>query len=1179
MQFLADSFRELPAYRNLEASVKAGVLPVTVTGLSGVHKAHLIYALCSHTGRRALLLAADEQEAARMRDDLEQFFGVGVLVCPARDLTLRPVESVSREFEHERLRVMGRMASGDYRVVVACADAAMQLTMPKEVYQARSLPVESGKTLSPEQAVDALLAAGYVRTEQVEGMGQFARRGGIVDFFSPQEEAPVRVEFWGDEPDTVSHFDPETQRRTEPATGVCITPAVEVGFAPQDLQSAIHRLLDGAAGKARSSFEKDLERLESGVAVAATDRYLSLCYDRPASLFDYAGDALLFVSETARVRERAKNTLWQIGEDVSALLADGMLVPGLDTYYLDWPQVLQQLDRHGTVLLDTFARATYEMAVRGRLAIVSKQFSLWGGGLSALKEDLLPALDAGGRAVVLAGTGKNSENLAKELAKEGISTVSAQGEDAVLPARGGVLTLPGRLSAGFSYPDIGLSLFSYGGQAPATGQRLHRKRKSKRAGERIRSLAELTPGDYVVHSAHGIGVYEGIHKLTVQGVVKDYIKIRYAGRDTLYVPVTQLDLVSKYIGTHEDGHLRLSKMGGTEWQKAKNRVRAAVKDMAKELIALYAARQQIKGIVFQPDDAMQREFEDRFEFDETDDQLRCVEEIKGDMQRPFPMDRLLCGDVGFGKTEVALRAAFKCMENGKQCAILVPTTILAWQHYQTITRRMEGFPVRIGLLSRFRTPHEQQQTLRDLARGAVDIVVGTHRLVQKDVRFKNLGLLIVDEEQRFGVAQKEKLKELFKNVDVLTLSATPIPRTLNMAMSGIRDMSVIEEAPQDRHPVQTYVLEHDWGVLADAVRRELRRGGQVYYLHNRVESIEGTAAKLHALVPDARVGIAHGKMDEETLSRVWEKLLGNELDVLVCTTIIETGVDVPNCNTLIIEDADHMGLSQLHQIRGRVGRSNRRAFAYFTFRRGKALSDIATKRLEAIREYTEFGAGFQIALRDLEIRGAGNILGSQQHGHMESVGYDMYLKLLSDAVLEEKGEKPTREEECMVDIQVSAHIPESYITSAGQRLETYRRIADIRSAEDESDVLDELIDRYGEPPAAVRSLVDVALLRNTAASLGIREIAQRENVLMLYAAQFDMQAVSRLVGALRGRVMVNAGQRPYLSVKLKAEQSPVEGIREALRALLPPPDGSENPKTADGAARRHKAAVKTAGGV
>ncbi len=1178
LQFSADILRELPAYRDLEASVNARILPVAVTGLAGVHKANVIYALCRHTGRKALLLAADEQEAARMHDDLLQFFGDGVLVCPARDLTLRPVESVSREFEHERLRVLGRMASGRYQAVIACADAAMQLTIPRETYLSRCLPVESGKTLSPEKAVEALLSAGYVRTAQVEGMGQFARRGGILDFFPPEEDAPVRVEFWGDEPDTVTHFDAQTQRRTEPAEHVRITPAVEVGFSPAALREALDRLLAGLTGKARDSFEKDLERLDGGLAVAAADRYLSFCYEHPAPLFDYAEGALLFVSETARVHERARNILWQTGEDVSALLGEGILQPGMDRYFMEWPDVLRQMERMGAILLDTFPRSSYELTVRGRLNIVSKQFALWGGGLALLKEDLLPALETGGRAVLLAGTKKNAENLAKELRGENIPALCDEKDE--MPAAGSVKVLPGRLSAGFAYPEAKFSLFSYGGQGSAgsdAAHTRHRRRTNRRAGERIRSLAELTPGDYVVHSAHGIGIYEGIQKLTVQGVVKDYIKIRYAGRDMLYVPVTQLDLVSKYIGSREDGRLRLNKMGGTEWQKTKSRVRAAVKDMAKELVALYAARRQVRGITFAPDDAMQREFEDRFEFEETDDQLRCAEEIKSDMERPFPMDRLLCGDVGFGKTEVALRAAFKCIENGKQCALLVPTTILAWQHYQTILRRMEGFPIKVELLSRFRSPKEQQAILRDLARGKVDIVVGTHRLVQKDIKFRNLGLLIVDEEQRFGVAQKERLKELFHNVDVLTLSATPIPRTLNMAMSGIRDMSVIEEAPQDRHPVQTYVLEHDWGILADAVRRELRRGGQVYYLHNRVESIEAAAGKIHSLVPDARVGVAHGKMDEETLSGVWERLLGNELDVLVCTTIIETGVDVPNVNTLIIEDADRMGLSQLHQIRGRVGRSSRRAFAYFTFRRGKALSDIATKRLEAIREYTEFGAGFQIALRDLEIRGAGNILGAQQHGHMESVGYDMYLKLLNDAVLEQKGERPVRETECMVDIRVSAHIPETYIVDSNQRLEAYRRIADIRDEEDERDALDELIDRYGEPPEAVRSLVDVAMLRNMAAAMGIREIAQRENVLLFYAARLDMQAVSRIVGTLRGRVMVNAGKRPYLSLKIEKDETPLDGIREALRALAPPiEEKTETPEESKEKAAR--VSVKKRGG-
>ena len=582
------------------------------------------------------------------------------------------------------------------------------------------------------------------------------------------------------------------------------------------------------------------------------------------------------------------------------------------------------------------------------------------------------------------------------------------------------------------------------------------------------------------------------------------------------------------------------------------------KDMAEQLTKLYAERMKAPGYAFSPDSDMQNDFERRFEFEETDDQLRCIDEIKGDMEKNYPMDRLLCGDVGFGKTEVALRAAFKCIAEGKQCAMLVPTTILAFQHYQTILKRFEGFPVEVDMISRFRTPQEQAKILRGLRQGSMDMVVGTHRLISKDIKFKDLGLVIIDEEQRFGVAQKEHLKELFPTVDVLTLSATPIPRTLNMAMTGIRDMSMLEEAPQDRHPVQTYVMEHDMGILAEAIQKELRRGGQVYYLHNRVDTITRAAARIHEFLPEARIGIAHGKMEEEELSEIWSNLLNGEIDVLVCTTIIETGVDVPNVNTLIIENADRLGLAQLHQIRGRVGRSTRRAYAYLTFTRGKELSEIATRRLSAIREYTEFGSGFQIAMRDLEIRGAGNILGAQQHGHMEAVGYDMYIQMLSEAIAEERGEKPQKpEEECLIDLQVEAHIPEEYIESIPQRLSIYRRIADIRTPDDVEDVYDELIDRFGDPPPSVQGLVNVSLLRNSASGQGIYEISQRGNCLLLYSNAIDMQKVSRLAALLRGRILVSAGAKPYISVKMGAGQSPVDTLQEALRIYSLEPEGKK----------------------
>ena len=609
-------------------------------------------------------------------------------------------------------------------------------------------------------------------------------------------------------------------------------------------------------------------------------------------------------------------------------------------------------------------------------------------------------------------------------------------------------------------------------------------------------------------------------------------------------------MVSKYIGPREDSAIKLNRLGGSDWQKQKTKVRTAVKDIAKELIQLYAQRMQQKGFPFPPDGEWQRDFESHFPFDETEDQLRCINEIKDDMERDVPMDRLLCGDVGFGKTEVALRAAFKCVTAGKQCAILVPTTILAWQHYQTILRRMEGFPIDVELLSRFRTPKQQDEILRRVKRGSVDLVVGTHRLVSKDVKFHDLGLVIIDEEQRFGVAQKEKLKQMCQSADVLTLSATPIPRTLNMALSGIRDMSVIEEAPHDRHPVQTYVLEYDPGVISDAIRRELRRGGQVYYLHNDVASIQSTANLIQQRVPEARIGIGHGKMTEEELSEVWRQLLDHEINVLVCTTIIETGVDVPTANTLIIENADRMGLSQLHQLRGRVGRSTRRAYAYLTYTPNKALTEIAQKRLSAIREFTEFGSGFKIAMRDLEIRGAGNVLGGEQHGHMEAVGYDMYVKLLNEAVALMKGEAPARpvDQDCLVDMQVQAHIPESYIDSLSLRLDVYRRIAEVETQEDAMDVMDELIDRFGEPPASVKGLLDVAMLRNAAARLGITEVKQQGDSLLIYKEKFDMQQVAPLIKALGGRVLLSAGSKPYISVKM-AGAPPTQALGETLAAM------------------------------
>ena len=717
-----------------------------------------------------------------------------------------------------------------------------------------------------------------------------------------------------------------------------------------------------------------------------------------------------------------------------------------------------------------------------------------------------------------------------------------------LPRPGQTVITVGGLSGGMEYPSIQLAVITEGDPRAI---KKPRARKDATNRQKLKSYADLSPGDLVVHEHHGVGRYVGMVKMQVDGVEKDYVKIAYAGTDVLYVPATQLDMVSKYIGGGEDAAetKKLNKLGGTEWEKAKTRAKKAVQDLAKGLIQLYAQRQRQPGYAFSPDSPWQREFEEQFEYTETEDQLRCIQEIKTDMERASPMDRLLCGDVGYGKTEVAFRAMMKCVLDGKQAAILVPTTVLARQHYLTALRRFAKYPVNIDVVSRFRTPAQMKETLRQVENGSVDILIGTHRLFNKDVKFKDLGLLVVDEEQRFGVQHKEKLKEQFKQVDVLTLSATPIPRTLNMALSGIRDMSTLEEPPADRQPVQTYVLEHDWGVLADAMRRELERGGQVYYLHNRVETIDRCAARVQTLLgEDAAVGVAHGRMTQEAIDDVMSRMTDGELNVLVCTTIIETGIDLPNANTLIIEDADRLGLAQLHQIRGRVGRSSRRAYAYLTYRRGKVLTEVAAKRLSAIREFAEFGSGFKIAMRDLEIRGAGNVLGPEQSGFLLSVGYDMYLKLLEEAVLQEQGQPVPPKTECAADLSVAASVPDRYVPSPEQRMDLYRRIAAIRSEAEADDLVDELIDRYGEPPRTVNNLISVALLRAAAAEAGITDIAQKQGQLVFTLARFSLEQFSALcaIDRYQNRLLLTPGKVPRFTFRLKKGEDALRAARQVV---------------------------------
>ncbi len=1142
-------------FRDVVRFIKADVAPSGITGLPSAPKAHLVHSLCEKISRRALVVLPDENAARKFVSDVNEFAGIGkkALFYPARDYSFNSGQGQSREYEQIRLNTLSNILNENYSVVACSAEAALQLTIPPNELKKRTVKLDLNSQISSENLINVLASAGFKKSDVVEGAGQYAHRGGIIDFFAPDVSEPVRIELWGDDIDAISSFDPSTQRRTDSLSFCEITPATEIIFDSDELlKEKISSLADSLSGKgskkAKEVLNKDISLLEGGIKLLSCDKYLSLAYEKTASIFDYCKNDMLFVCESGSVKERCENSQKLLNDEIKAQFENGNLCKGLDRFSLTFPELLTIYENRKAFYLDTFPRGTFDTPVRSLTTFNVQQTASWSGSLEVLIDDLRPALRNKERCIVFAGTPKAAESLAEALETEDINAMFFPIPPAEFP-KNIVSVLSGGLTGGFRYLNEKFTIISYGKNSGNVTQR--RKRKSYKAADAIGSLEEISKGDYVVHAVHGIGIFDGIKKLEVSGLVKDFIKVTYAKGDALYVPVTQLDLISRYIGPKDDTKsLKLSRLGGKDWEKLKARVKSSAKDMAKELIALYSKRLKLSGYAFSPDIDMQSDFERRFEFEETEDQLRTIHEIKRDMEKPHPMDRLLCGDVGFGKTEVALRAAFKCIADGKQCAILVPTTILALQHYNTIKRRFEGFPIETEMLSRFRSPKEQAKIIKNIKRGSIDIIVGTHRLISKDITFKDLGLIIVDEEQRFGVGQKERLKEAYPTVDCLTLSATPIPRTMNMAMSGIRDMSVIEEAPQDRSPVQTYVLEHDWGVLAEAMEKELRRGGQVYYLHNKVETIEKTAAKIKEFLPDANVGIAHGKMSEDELSDVWRDLLDGQIDILVCTTIIETGVDVPNANTLIIENANNLGLAQLHQIRGRVGRSARRGFAYLTFNRNRELTEIATKRLTAIREYTEFGSGFKIAMRDLEIRGAGNLLGSQQHGHMEAVGYDMYMKLLSEAVAEEKGETPaTLQKECLIDIRVDAHIPENYIESLPQRLAIYKRIADIKSDEDASDVLDELIDRFGEPPQGVEGLIKVALLRNTAANMGIYEIGQNNNSLLLYVEKIDMSKIAVLVKSMRGRILVSTGPKPYITVKKNAGQSPLDAIDEALNLL------------------------------
>ncbi len=1155
--------REYKAFLSSLAEKRRVNRPYSLSGLTDGAEYVFLTTLAEDIGRTDSPLFLVYPDAKRASSFAEFLRSVGIKAefLPEREYCFSNITS-SHEFESKRLSVLASLAGltpedCSPSVVTATASALTQVTMPPELLDSLSIRVSYSEPLDTSLLTEMLTAAGYARVELVEAVGQFALRGGIVDVYPPSSE-PIRLELFGDEIDRMGYFSAETQRFTEQAPELIVIPPVRELIINEkqreDLEGAISRQIrrlgqkeeaDDAHARAIAELRSELESLKNGLDINFADKYLPFIYEDGTCALDYVDGTVVFV-DSAGCKERADAANALIEQSITDMTEHYELPPMKNGLYFRTFDELAETGNAKTVFLDALTR-TKGIDAENMFVFNTRHVTAYAGNVQLFAEDLARFTKEKYLCAVIASGEQEKESLVSLLTESGYTVMSADSEDTVIPSGGKlpVLIMTGEFVGGYetATPKFVLMDFTKEGARPTRGRYYRLPKKKKSASEAIMSYADLNIGDFVVHEAYGIGQYMGIETLTIDGSARDYVNIQYSGSDKLFLLVDQLDHVSKYIGTGSDtGAVKLSKMGGAEWRHSTSKAKAATREMAKELIELYARRKRTAGISFDPDDDMCREFADSFEYEETDGQLMAIDDVRHDMEKPYPMDRLLCGDVGYGKTEVALRAAFKAVMSGKQVAVLVPTTILAYQHYGTFRTRMRAFPVRVDMVSRFRTPKEQQVAIRRVARGDTDIIIGTHRLISKDVEFKDLGLIIIDEEQRFGVAQKEKLKSLAINADILTLTATPIPRTLSMAMGGIVDMSVLEEAPGLRSPVQTYVMEHDEPIINEAIRRELRRGGQVFYLFNNVEGIYGVADRIAKAIPEARIAVAHGKMDKDEVENVWNALVNGEIDILVCTTIIETGVDVPNANTLIIENADRYGLSQLHQIRGRVGRSSTRAFAYFTYRRGKQLSDIAEKRLSAIREFAEFGAGFRIALRDLEIRGAGNLLGAEQHGHLDAVGYDLYMKLLEEAVVEEKGgEKKPELPDCAVDVRCDAYLTKSYIASAPQRMDMYKRIARIETEEDYDDLIDELCDRYGEPNSQAVNLCRIARIRSLGRAAGFTKIEEKDGFIRLYTANINTQKVQRMeLDYPRLGVRVMLGATPFIVMKTPTNQRNTE---------------------------------------
>ena len=1168
-EVFANPLVDLAEYTDMKQDLDQGKGPVQISGVTDSQKVHVMHELSKDNPWR-LVVTYDDTRAKEIFDDFS-YFEPNTWLYPARDLLFYSSDIHGNLLTRQRMQVFKHLLEDEGGVVVTTVDGLMDHLLPLSRIKESCLNIMVGQTLDMEEIKHLLTGMGYERMGQVDGMGQFSVRGGILDVFPLTEEVPVRIELWGDEVDSIRSFDAESQRSIQQMDEVTIYPAAELILTKEHIEEGILRLeadekkqekafrdqkKPEEAQRIRRAVGELVESLKEGFDVQTLDAYIRYFCKDTVSFLDYmkevgakvtlvssttekgkqAAGLALILDEPQRMKEKAETVETEFRESMSHRLEQGYILPGQADLLFSSKTVLAECHTPHSIFMTGLDQRLPGMTVKVKYSLTGKNLNSYQNSFEILIKDLTKWKKDGYRVVLLSASRTRASRLAGDLREYDLRAFCP--EDAGRPvAPGEIMVTYGKLHKGFEYPLIKFVVITEGDMF-GVEKRKKKRKKYNYEGKKISSFSELSVGDYVVHESHGLGIYKGIEKIEQDHVIKDYIKVEYGDGGNLYLPATRLEGIQKYAGA--DAKVpKLNKLGGTEWTKTKTKVRTAVREIAKELVELYAARQDAEGFQYGPDTVWQKEFEEMFPYDETDDQLTAIDDTKRDMESKKIMDRLICGDVGYGKTEIALRAAFKAVQEEKQVVYLVPTTILAQQIYNTFVQRMKDFPVRVDMMSRFRTPGEMKKTVEGLKKGYVDIIVGTHRVLSKDVQFKNLGLLIVDEEQRFGVTHKEKIKQMKQNVDVLTLTATPIPRTLHMSLIGIRDMSVLEEPPVDRVPIQTYVMEYNDEMIREAIHRELGRGGQVYYVYNRVNNIDEVANHVAALVPEANVVFAHGQMHEHELEKIMLDFVEGNIDVLVSTTIIETGLDIPNANTIIIHDADRLGLSQLYQIRGRVGRSGRTSYAFLMYRRDKLLREEAEKRLQAIREFTELGSGIKIAMRDLELRGAGNLLGAEQHGHMEAVGYDLYCKLLNEAVLALRGEKEAEDFETVVDCDIDAYIPPSYIRNEYQKLDVYKRISGIENQEEYLDMQDELIDRFGELPRSVENLLKIADLKALAHQAGVVEVDVKKQditIQMYQKANLDVSGIPALMEKYKGTLTFRTGDVPsfyYRDVRQK----------------------------------------------